>query len=160
MMNSWLPPIVGPEAALSHGDRHARRPGTIRLKHALAVVAEERGYPSWTEMKTALEHMAWESTAWYARGMDVFLNRWFTSYDQARAARATEGGYLLPYRNQFFICPRDAVRLLGLDPDDQDWARVAWDCARPSDPAAFDRLREKVLAHRRDLPGERKAGGA
>lgn len=80
---------------------------------------------------------------WYARGMDAFLNRWFARYEDARASLESEGGYLLPFRRQFFVCGADAVRLLGLDPDDPDWARVGWDCVRPADEAACERLRQR-----------------
>ena len=121
-------------------------PDRVRLKHALALIAEERGYPSWTELKAALEHAEWEGAAWYAQGMDVFLNRWFTTHQAARAERDEQGGYLLPYRNQYFICPPDAVRLLGLDPNDPDWERIGWDCARPGDREAFERLRTAATA--------------
>ena len=82
-----------------------------------------------------------EAEAWYARGMDVYLNRWFTTYADARRALETEGGYLFPFRQQFFVCAADAVRHLGLDPDDPDWERIGRDCARPADGAAFERLR-------------------
>ncbi|MDQ6653932.1 MAG: hypothetical protein M3Y84_14470 [Acidobacteriota bacterium] len=32
----------------------------------------------------------------YVSQMDAVLNRWFTSYDEALASLAAEGGYLLP----------------------------------------------------------------
>lgn len=73
--------------------------------------------------------------------MDVFLSRWFTSYDAARTARETDGGYLFPYRPHFFVATAEAVRALGLDPDDPDWARIGWDWVRPLDGEAWQRLR-------------------
>ncbi len=82
--------------------------------------------------------------SWYASGMDVYLNRWFTSYAEARAALQTEGGYLLPYRRHCFICGPGAIELLGLDPGDPDWERIEWDCVQPADPDACRRLRERV----------------
>jgi hypothetical protein len=112
----------------------------VRLKHALAVIAEENGYGSWIDLKSALESAALERDGWYARGMDVYLNRWFAHYEEARLSRDAEGGYLLPYRHHFFVCEADAIRLLGLDPDDPDWARIRWDCARPADREALARL--------------------
>lgn len=114
---------------------------TVRLKHALAVIAEEHGYASWTALKTALV----EDDAWYARGMDAFLNHWFSNYETARTARQMHGGYLLPYRRQYLVCSAEAVELLGLEPGDPDWAAIGWDCAHPADFAAFRRL----LARRR-----------
>lgn len=82
-------------------------------------------------------------TLWYQSNLDVFLNRWFANYEEARASREGEGGYLLPYRRQFFVCEAEAIRALGLDPGDADWQRVGWDCARPADAQAYERLREK-----------------
>jgi hypothetical protein len=76
---------------------------------------------------------------WYAPELDVFLNRWFSNYDEAREARDGGGGFLLPYRRHFFVCEAD----VGLEPEDADWERVGWDCARPADEAAYRRLREQ-----------------
>lgn len=80
---------------------------------------------------------------WYSANLDVFLNRWFTDYDEARRTLDAEGGFLLPYRRHFYVCEREAVRALGLDPEDPDWLLVGRDAARPADEQAFGRLREK-----------------
>ena len=82
-------------------------------------------------------------TAWYPSRLDVYLNLWFASYEEARKAREEEGGYLLPYKKNFFVCPPGAIRMIGLDPDDPDWELVGWDCARPRDEEACRRLCEK-----------------
>lgn len=94
-----------------------------------------------------------DAKLWYAPTLDVFLNRWFANYDEARAAREEGGGYLLPYRHHFFVCEADAVRAIGLEPDDPDWERIDWDAARPSDEEAFARLREKRRAAAREAHG-------
>lgn len=90
---------------------------------------------------------------WYAPTLDVFLNRWFSNYDEARAARDGEGGFLLPYRHHFFVCEAEAIRALGLEPDDPDWERIDWDAARPADAEAFGRLQEKRLRTAREANG-------
>ena len=77
---------------------------------------------------------------WYPPHLDVFLNLWFSSYDEAKAEQERSGGYLLPCRHHFFVCQAEAIRALGLDPEDPDWARVGWDCARPRDELAAERL--------------------
>jgi hypothetical protein len=46
---------------------------------------------------------------------------------------------LLPYRHQFFVTTSEAMRELGLEPDDSDWARIGWDWVRPKDAAAWER---------------------
>jgi hypothetical protein len=75
--------------------------------------------------------------------MDVFLTRWFSTYHEAWEAREREGGYLFPYRHHFFVAEAEAVRELGLDPDDPDWELIGWDWVRPLDPEAWLRLKEK-----------------
>lgn len=84
----------------------------------------------------------------YVDSMDVFLNRWFRSYEQARDARALEGGYLFPYQQHFFVADGGAVRELGLDPSDPDWERIGWDWVRPLDAEAWERLACKRLIAR------------
>lgn len=79
----------------------------------------------------------------YVPRMDAILSRWFVTYAEARNSREAEDGYLLPYRNQFFVTSSEAVRELGLDPDDPDWERMGWDWVQPADPDAWRRLREK-----------------
>ena len=80
---------------------------------------------------------------WYQPDLDVFLNRWFSNYDEARRSLESEGGFLLPYRRHFYVCQPEAISAMGLDPEDADWELIGRDCARPSDAVAFERLREK-----------------
>ena len=80
---------------------------------------------------------------WYQTSLDIFLNHWFSSYDAARQALIDQGGFLLPYRHHFYVCKPDVIAALGLDPHDPDWEKIGYDCARPSDPEAFERLRQK-----------------
>lgn len=84
-----------------------------------------------------------QSKLWYHPNLDVFLNRWFADYHAARAALDSEGGFLLPYRNHYFVCKSEVVAALGMDPDDLDWDKIGRDCARPNDADAFQRLAEK-----------------
>jgi hypothetical protein len=76
----------------------------------------------------------------YVESMDAVLNRWFTTYEEARGSLDSEGGYLFPYRNQFFVTSSEGVRELGLDPDDADWERIGWDWVRPLEAEAWVRL--------------------
>jgi hypothetical protein len=91
-----------------------------------------------------------ELTLWYQPNLDVFLNRWFANYDEARKSLEAEGGYLLPYRHQYMVCEAEAIRVMGLDPEDADWEKTGWDCARPADKDACQRLtdkREKIVSN-------------
>jgi hypothetical protein len=82
-------------------------------------------------------------TLWYPRTLDVFLNRWFSNYEEARQSLRSEGGFLLPYKHQFFVCQAEAIRAMGLEPDDPDWEKIGWDGAQPADTDAYQRLIEK-----------------
>lgn len=122
----------------------------VRLKHALAVIALEHGYESWRALKATAEaggHSTGSSPAWgrkmYTPKMDVFLNRWFARYEEAHASLREQGGFLLPYERQFFVCGEGAIRVLGLEPGDPDWDRIGRDWAKPLDPEAWQRLRRK-----------------
>lgn len=117
----------------------------IRLKHALAVVAIEAGHDSWASLKNATERLADPNDRLCPKRPGGFLNAWFSSYDEARACREEGGGYLLPYRSQFFVCGATYIaEALKLAPDDEDWARIGWDWARPRDPEAWKRLSAKL----------------
>lgn len=127
----------------------------IRLKHALAVVALEHGYDSWLALKAASEHP--ESSAavesrqldasllMYTRRMETLLNRWFATYEEARASLEHEAGFLFPYGSQFFVCESEGIRELGLDPRDPDWERIGWDWVKPLDRDAWERLSQKRI---------------
>ena len=80
---------------------------------------------------------------WYHPYLDVFLNRWYANYEEARQSLDHDGGFLLPYQKHFFICQPELISALGLDPNDPDWQKIGFDCAHPSDTDAFERLREK-----------------
>jgi hypothetical protein len=84
-----------------------------------------------------------EGPIMYVSQMDAVLNRWFTDYDQARSSLESEGGYLLPYKAQFFVTTREGIRELGLNPNDPDWEGIGWDWVRPKDNEAWRRLKEK-----------------
>jgi hypothetical protein len=83
------------------------------------------------------------ASLWYQPDLDVFLNRWFASYEEARKSLENESGFLLPYKGQFFVCEAGLIRALGLDSDDPDWERIGWDCVQPLDMQAYQRLHEK-----------------
>lgn len=117
----------------------------VKLKHALAVLADELGYGSWVELKKAAERATSPAAAMpmYERGHEWLLNRWFARYEEARASLEELGGYLFPYRSQFFLCEEEGVRLLGLDPADPDWERIGFDWVEPADRDAWRRLAGK-----------------
>jgi hypothetical protein len=133
----------GPDAIIE-------RRGAIRLKYALAVVAAELGYATWADCKRRLEpppSARLDTEAFFpANWGAAFLNRWFARYDEARASLEAEGGYLFPYRRQFFLCEPGFLEARGIDPADPDWDRIGRDWLRPADEAARVRLERKLIA--------------
>jgi len=82
----------------------------------------------------------------YVPTMDAFINRWFARYEDARKSLETEGGFLFPFNDQFFVTESEALRELGMDPGDPDWERIGHDWVRPLDAEAMQRLLEKRLS--------------
>jgi hypothetical protein len=116
----------------------------IRRKHALAVIAAEFGYPSWTALRDASTAENTSMEWLFERGKSVFLNHWCTTYEEAAEVRARTDGFLFPYRHQFVVCSAQLLADRGLDPYDPDWARIGRDWARPRDRVAFARLVSRV----------------
>jgi hypothetical protein len=135
-------------AGLSASELLARS-DSVRRKHALAVIAREQGYGSWAELKQALGEDAqpqFDSEAFFVKAVSAFLNHWFSSYPEALLALERTGGYLFPYRGQFFVCEASFLRTLGVDVTDPDWERMGRNWVQPLDPAAHERLEQKLIA--------------
>jgi hypothetical protein len=101
----------------------------LKLKHALAVIAFEKGFRSWEELKLQIGLIK-----------GGFLNLWFRNYEEAKAYQNESGGFLLPYKKQFFICNEDYIRGLGLNPEDPAWASIQFDGGKPENMNILRRL--------------------
>ncbi|NMO16653.1 GIY-YIG nuclease family protein [Pyxidicoccus fallax] len=148
-----LPPF----ASLSPGELIARR-DSVQRKHALAVIAREQGFASWAELKAAREADAASGVdfeALLSRVGGLFLNRWFPTYEAALASLRADGGYLFPFRQQFFVCEASLLETLGVDVTDPDWARTGPDWMEPLDRAAHARLAERLARLAESLPSNR-----
>lgn len=133
---------------LSARELIARRE-SVRHKHALAVIAHEQGHASWAELKQARGEPLpprVDFETFFALGSGAFLNRWFTTHADAAASLEAQGGYLFPYRHQFFLCEAGFLQVRGVDAMDPDWERIGRDWVAPRDPVARDRLEQKLIA--------------
>ncbi len=120
----------------------------LQLKHALSVIALENGYESWAELKSALETAADTSPLaevkdqFYPAGSSRFWNNWFASYKKAKEVHAKSGGFMLPFRNQFFICEEGFVNALGLSSSSEEWQMIGFDWVHPANVRAWLRLND------------------
>lgn len=128
---------VLPEFSGLSPDELKGRATRIKLKHALEVIALENGYPSWREL------LAHEDISWYHQA-SPFILHWFAHYDEAKAHLKTNGGYLLAFRNQFFIGTADYIDFIGLDPMHPAWQKVGFDVVEPRDAAALREIRNQL----------------
>ncbi len=132
---------------LTPGELLARR-DSVQRKHALAVIALEQGHASWAELKAAREASPpppVDFEALLSRVGGLFLNRWFTTYEDALASWRVQGGYLFPFRQQFFVCEASLLTTLGVDLGDPDWALAGANWVEPLDAAAHARLEQRLV---------------
>ncbi|MGA2880050.1 MAG: hypothetical protein ABSG13_13970 [Bryobacteraceae bacterium] len=103
----------------------------IKRKHALAVIAKETGFESWTQLRCAKlfgPETSFDTTRLFQSGNAGFLNLWFRSYNQARELLLAEPArYLFPYRRHFFLCEPLFLENAGVDPWVPDWERIGRD---------------------------------
>lgn len=104
----------------------------IKRKHALAVIAIENGFQSWADLKMQIHFI-----------IGGYLNLWFANYFEAKSHLESAGGFLLPYKHQFFICNANYIKQIGFDPDDPDWNKIGFDWVKPADKKAWQRLYKK-----------------
>ncbi len=119
----------------------------VQRKHCLIAIAQKLGAKDWNDLHTQLCAQAGDDfgTLLHVNG---YWNIWSARYDEAITIRADHGGYLLPYKRQFMIVEDHYLDGLGLDARDADWERIGRDWVSPKDPAARDRLAEKLLRQR------------
>ncbi len=136
----------------------------IRLKHALAVIALEHDFESWPAFKQQLERkeqLAQRRQSYYTRFYPQrcarYMLEWHANYEVASLELGRTGGYLFPYKNQYFICEAPYVEALGLDPDDSDWERIAFNWVQPADQAAWQRLDDKLRTFEETLTSKESA---
>lgn len=112
----------------------------IQLKDAFDILAKASGFKSWRELKELFE-----ATEHYCpKGSSARWKVWYKSYDQAEAQLKAGDGFLLPYRDHFFICDFDYVHFLGIERDDTDLKNVGRNWVEPNDAEAFFRLNQKI----------------
>jgi hypothetical protein len=128
----------------------AALPRRIKRRHCLAVIARELGFQGWPHAAAVLRGTDSSDfgTLLYPKWGHVHWNIWSASYDEARTIRQQHGGYLLAYRQHFFIADRHFIKTLGLNPDDPDWELIGRDWVKPTRSDARERLYGKLIRGR------------
>ena len=104
----------------------------IKRKHALLLIAVENGFNSWIDLKMQVNFI-----------VGGYLNSWFANYSEAKSHLQSVGGFLLPYKNQFFICNANYIKQIGFESNDPDWKLIGYDWVVPDDKEAWQRLYKK-----------------
>lgn len=130
----------------------------IDLRDVLDGIADENGYASWAELSTALDHAAESSPLaeikdqFYPENFNTYWNIWFAQYPQAKKVLNEGGGFLLPFRNQFFIVEEHFVDSLGLHHTLPEWKAIGYDWVRPKHVRSWLKLHtlfEETLARQK-----------
>lgn len=106
----------------------------IQHKHALSVIALENGFQSWVDFKIQVNFI-----------VGGYLNLWFINYEEAKSHLESSGGFLLPYKRQFFICNANYIKQIGFEPDDSEWKKINYDWAMPAAQDAYRKLYKKWI---------------
>jgi hypothetical protein len=124
----------------------AQKPADLQLKHALQVIAVENDYPSWSDLKAALDTAAETSPLaevqeqFYPKGFTTYWNIWFAKYSQARKVLDEGKGYLLPYKHQYFIVEEHFVDSIGIPHTLPEWKQIGNDWVHPRSVKAWLKL--------------------
>lgn len=115
----------------------------VKRKHALAIIAIEYGFNSWSNLKTYFDKTILTTFIMHSG----FLNQWFASYKEARAYLASNSttSFLLPYKHQFFVCEANCIESFGLNPNDPNWQLIGYNWIEPSNIAAWEQLNKAYL---------------
>lgn len=123
----------------------------LQLKHAFTVIAVENGYESWPELKSALDTASETSPLaeikeqFYPKGYTTYWNIWFAKYAQAKKVLNEGKGFLLPYKNQYFIVEEHFVDSIGLPHTLPEWNQIGNDWIHPKNVKAWLKLNEMYV---------------
>lgn len=110
----------------------------IKLKHCLEVISREKGFKSWVDLKQNFQdHNNKNSEKFFINGS---LNSWFANYAEAKKSHESIGGYLMPYKNHYFICEPAYISRLGFNPYAEEWEAIGYNWIVPKNIRAWERL--------------------
>lgn len=119
-------------------------------KHALTLIARDFGFNDWAHAKQVLNNEAPKDFGTLLRtaGGMGYLHNWYASYEDARSCQQDTGGYLLAYKNQYFVATSSYMKSLGLGDDDPDLKSLGSDWVHPRNEEARVKLYAKLFRAR------------
>ena len=115
----------------------------VKLKHAYQVLALERGFKNWSDLK----HFVVEKDCLYRPHLVPYVHSWFKQYQPAMEYHQKHGGYLLAFWGDIIVCGEEYIKGLELDACQAEWQAVAYDWVRPVDQMAWQVLSEKAKSN-------------
>lgn len=115
----------------------------FRLKHAYGVIAIENGSDNWS----AFREQIIQEDCMYTSACGAYLNVWLNNYEEAKVHQQTHGGYLLSYRQHFYIGTDEVVATLRLDHLKEEWAAIGYDWVQPQDNDAHKTIYKQAKAN-------------
>ena len=118
----------------------------VNRSQCLSAVAKGLGFKGWAHLTNVFAGRDKDfGTLLCPDRMSPFWNIWCKTHEEASKIRQETSGYLLAYKTQFLVVDADYVAALGLNPDDQDWALIGYDWAKPRNREARNRLYGKLI---------------
>lgn len=109
------------------------------LKDAYELIAEQSGYSSWRELKKDFELADLLNPPQWSAIWKI----WFKTREEA-LTHFEDHLFLLPYKNQFFLCDVNYIHSLGIEDDDEDFKNVGRDWTRPKNSRSLESLLKKI----------------
>lgn len=127
----------------------------FRLKHAYMVIALEQGHENWP----ALREQVISEDCMYSAHCGAYLNVWFADYDEAQTHHEQNGGYLLSYRQHYYVCTEEVIKEMGLDGVAAEWKAIGYNWVQPKDKdahaAIYKQAKANYLAKKKTQPVKR-----
>lgn len=130
----------------------------IKLKHCLAIVAQQLGFDNWHHAQDILSgsekpiEQLNMGTFFYHDSSGVFINEWFADYQQANTIllQHAENKWLLPYKNQFVVVKKDYIAEFKLNPELTPlWNELDHNMVQGYNSLAWDTLACALIKNRR-----------
>ena len=120
---------------------------SIRRRHCFSIIATELGFDGWPHLLRVLKQSQPDDygTFFYPKRCHVHWNIWFASYEEASKVRNEHGGFLLAYKNQFFVVDEDYIRSFGLNPEDPEFEVIGRDWVQLQSHEHRNRLYGKLV---------------